>query len=194
MPQRLNCTPVELHGWDSGASSWHGPDPVRYSLAGCHTLLSRLREHEGSWCGRLRGQVPGGPPLTFRASTRDLDDAGLATLDMDGSSGGPLQTILIVPSQRRSRMRADLAFEFVSFLRFLEGPESSGAESAWHDYMERTLAQSDPASALVFAVEGRSAIEDTRIALCEQADRLVGCMVAWMAERDAARFDTALVA
>jgi hypothetical protein len=187
-------TAVELHGWDASTASWHGPDELHYSVAGCRGLISKLRQAAGTWYGPMRTQVPGGPAFSLWATTRDLDDAGLATLDMEGSSGGPLQTILIVPAQRRGRLRVDLAFEFVSYLRFLEGRETTGSEMAIHDYIERVLQQSSPDKTLVFSVESRMALDDTRIALCEATDRLVSCLVAWLAERDASHIGNALFA
>jgi hypothetical protein len=185
---------VELHGWDPTSASWHGPDELQYSVSGCRGLASKLREAGGTWYGLMRTQVPRGPSLSLWATARDMDDAGLATLDMDGSTGGPLQTTLIVPAQRRDRVRADLPFEFVSYLRFLEGPVTTGSEMAIHDYIERTLQQSGHDRTLVFSVESRLALDETRIALCEATDRLVSCMVAWMAERDSSRMDAAAFA
>jgi hypothetical protein len=187
-------TAVELHGWDAASACWHGPDELHCSVAGCRGLVSKLRAAAGTWYGPLRTQVPGGPALTLWAATRDLDDAGLATLDMEGSSGGPLQTILIVPAQRRSRLRPDLAFEFVAYLRFLEGRETTGSEMAIHDHIERTLQQSSPDKTLVFSVESRMALEETRIALSEATDRLVSCLLAWLTERDGSAIGAAFSA
>ncbi len=195
MPHSHNPqTAVELHGWDPATASWHGPDELHHSLTGCRAILSKLRAAGGTWYGPLKTQLPGEPALSVWASTRDLEDAGLATLDLEGSSGGPLQTILIVPSQRRGHLRADLAFEFVSHLRFLEGRESTGSEMAIHDYVESALRQSDPSKTLVFSVESRFVLAETRIALCEVTDRLVSGMVAWLTERDSARANSMLIA
>jgi hypothetical protein len=66
---------------------------------------------------------------------RTVGDAGLAVIDLEGSPGGPLEVTLVVPAHRRTRVRRDFAFEFAAFLRFLEGPESSGSELAIHDYI-----------------------------------------------------------
>lgn len=171
--------------------SWHGPDELEFSRAGCQGLIAKLRALSGSWYGRLHGQTPDGVPLAFWATTRDLDDAGLATLDLEGSRGGPLLSMLIVPVERRPLVRADLAFEFVSYLRFLEGRESVGSELALHDYVEHMLATADRDRTLVFSVESRFVVDETRIPLCEQADRLAASLIACMAERDAGRIQAA---
>ena len=172
-------------------SSWHGPDELDYSLAGCQGIVTRLRALPGAWYGRLRTQAPGGLPLTFWGTARDMDDAGLATLDLEGSEGGPLLSMLIVPAQRRHLVRGDLAFEFVSYLRFLEGQVGAGAEMAIHDHIEQHLSGADRLKTLVFSVESRFVEDETRIALCEQADRLAVSLIASMAERDAVRIQTA---
>jgi hypothetical protein len=65
---------------------------------------------------------------------------------------------------------------------------------AIHDYVERILSEADTGTTLVFSVESRFALAETRIAMCEQSERLVSSMVAWLAERDASRIETALTA
>jgi hypothetical protein len=178
---------VELHGWNPVTSSWHGPDELDAGLVGRQALVPMLRDFAGAWFGRLRAQTPGGLEVVFWATARDLEDCGVATLDLEGLRGGPLQSMLIAPPQRRRRARADLAFEFVAFLRFLQGPESAGTELAIHEYLEQALATADASRTLVFSVESRPVEEETRIALCEQADRLALSMIASMAERDSVR-------
>lgn len=191
MSETTRCAPsIELHGWDSRAHAWHGPDELTYTLNGCRHILSKLRELPGSWYGRLRARERGGPPLSFCASIHDLGDAGLAVIDMEGSPGGPLEIILVVPAQRRAKVRPDLAFEFVSFLRFLEGPESLGSEMAIHDYIERALHEAANPTTLIFSVQTRFVLPEAQILISQQADRLAMSMTAWMAEKDACRAGT----
>ncbi len=175
---------IELHGWDAEAQAWHGPDELALTLRGCRALLHKLREAPGSWYGRLRAQAPGEMPLNLCAAVHDLGDAGLAILDIEGSPGGPLEIILVVPAQRRAKIRQDLAFEFVSFLRFLEGAESVGAEIALHDYVERVLRQDGEPATLIFTIESPSTPADAHLPLSQQAERLAASMIAWMAAKD----------
>lgn len=135
----------------------------------------------------LRSKVPGEPSFAFRASFHDLADAGLGTIDLDGSPGGPLQIILVVPVARRMRSRPELAFEFASFLRFLDGPEPSGAELAIHDHIERVLEQARGAATLVFSIETRSVVPEVRMHLSQQAEKLITAMIACMAQKDDSR-------
>ncbi len=119
---------IELHGWDPEAFGWHGPDELAFRPAGCRGLIRKLLDLPGSWHGMLRAKVAGEPSLSFRASFHNLADAGLGTIDLDGSPGGPMQIILVVPFPGPTRLRPELAFEFASFVRFLEGPETTGTE------------------------------------------------------------------
>jgi hypothetical protein len=176
---------VELHGWDSLARAWHGPTELAFTLRGCGRILSQLREMPGSWYGKLRTEAPEEPPLDFHVSIHDLRDAGLALLDIEGSPGGPLEVILAIPAQRRVRIRPEMAFEFVAFLGFLNGPGNAGSEMAIHDYIQRALGEADEPSTLVFSIETRFAVPESRLLISRQAERLAMSMIAWMAEKDA---------
>ena len=175
---------IELHGWDSRARAWHGPDEISFTLAGSRRLLNRFRELQGCWHGKLRAHGPGAPPLTFCTQVYDLGDAGLATIDMEGSPGGPLEFMLVIPASRRSRIRPDMPFEFASYTRFLEGPESQGSEIAIHDHLERALHETDPATTLVISVETRFVPSEVRVLIADAAERLTMALIAWLEEKD----------
>ena len=176
---------VELHGCDSLSSAWHGPTELTFTLRGCGRILSQLRELPGSWYGKLRTEAPEEPPLAFHVSIHDLCDAGLALLDFEGSPGGPLEVVLVVPAQRRARIRPDMAFEYVAFLGFLRGLEKPGSEMAIHDYIQRVLEEADATSTLVFSIETRFMVPESRMLISQQAERLAMSMIAWMAEKAA---------
>jgi len=183
---------VALHGWDSRGQVWHGPDELAYALNGSREILRKLRPLASSWHGRLHGRMADQLSLNFCASIHDLGDAGLAIIDLEGSPGGPLEVTLVVPAHRRARVRKDFAFEFAAFLRFLEGPESSGSELAIHDYIHRVLGETAAATTLVFSIETRFVESDVQILIAEQVERLAIGMIAWMTEKDAsqpARFE-----
>ena len=176
---------VELHGWDSLAGAWYGPTELTFTLRGCGRILSQLRELPGSWYGKLRLEAPEEPPLNFQVSIHDLWDAGLALLDIGGSPGGPLEVVLVIPAQRRARLRPDMAFEFVAFLGFLRGLEMPGSEMAIHEYIQRVVGEADRRSTLVFSIETRFVVPESRMSISQQAERLAMSMIAWMAEKDA---------
>lgn len=176
---------IELHGWDSGLRGWHGPDELSFTLHGCRGILRRLRQAPGSWYGRLHAKGEIGASLSLCVSIHDLGDAGLAAVDIEDSSGGPMEIVLVIPPQRRRRVRPDLAFEFVSFLRFLEGPESPGSEMALHDYIEGVLHEKRETGTLIFSVERRSVIPEMQVLVSERIEALYMSMIVWMAEKDA---------
>jgi len=186
MPETAEHEPgIELHGWDSRDQVWHGPDELAYALTGSREILRKLRPLASSWYGKLHAQMPGQLSLNFCASIHDLGDAGLAIIDLEGSPGGPLEVTLVVPAHRRARVRKDFAFEFAAFLRFLEGPESSGSELPIHDYIHRVLSEADAATTLVFSIETRFLEREVQILIAEQVERLAISMIAWLTEKDA---------
>jgi hypothetical protein len=186
MSECATQTRIELHGWDASARAWHGPDELPLTLDGCRRILQNLRELPGSWYGRLRSRIPGEAPMSFTASIHDLGDAGLGVLDLEGSPGGPLQVLLVVPASRRARLRPELAFEFVSFLRFLEGAENLGTELAIHDYVQHVLEEPGPPATLIFSIETRVTLPEERLLLSQQAGKVAMSMIAWLPEKDGA--------
>lgn len=186
MPETAQREPcIALHGWDSRGQVWHGPDELAYEISGSREILRKLRPLASSWHGRLHAQMAGQLSLNFCASIHDLGDAGIAIIDLEGSPGGPLEVTLVVPAHRRARVREDFAFEFAAFLRFLEGPKSSGSELAIHDYIHRVLSETGATTTLVFSVETRFLESEVQILIAEQVERLAISMIAWMTEKDA---------
>jgi len=185
MRHGLASVPIELHGWDARTQSWHGPDEIAYNIAPCRRILDQLRTLTGSWYGVLHSNHRSEMPLDIRAYLRDLGDAGLALLDIEGSPGGPLAILLAVPAERRPRLRPDFAFEFVSFLRFLEGPETVGSELALHDYIQNVLSQATAPKTQLFSIESAHVLPEYEIVLAEHSEKLAMSLIAWMAEKDA---------
>jgi hypothetical protein len=56
---------------------------------------------------------------------------------------------------------------------------------AVHDYIQRVLGEAAKPSTLVFSIETRFVVPESRMSICEQAERLAMSMIAWMAEKDA---------
>src|SRR4051794_23332613 len=108
---------IELHGWDARARAWHGPTPLQFSPKGRAKLIDQLRSAAGCWDGKLHADVPGEARLTFHTCVHALGDAVLGMLALEGSEGGPLKFILVGPPPRRHKLRQDMAFEFIAFVR-----------------------------------------------------------------------------
>lgn len=174
---------VEIHGWDARERQWHAPAILEHSLKGCGTLARKMRQFSGSWHGKLSADIPGEPRLSFFACVHDLGDCGLGALDLDGMDGGPLQFVLAVPAHRRGSTRDELAFEFTSYVRFLEGAQSRGSEMALHDYIEQAL-RAPGSGHLVFSVESRPLLPEMQLLVSQQAERLAMGIVAGLEARD----------
>jgi hypothetical protein len=56
---------------------------------------------------------------------------------------------------------------------------------AIHDYIQRVLEEAEPPSTMVFSVETRLVVPESRMLISQQAERLAMAMIAWMAEKDA---------
>ena len=174
-----------LYAWDGSSQSWSGPDELGCALKGNRRILGRLREAGASWQGELRIHTAGFPAVTFRVQLRDLGDACLAALDMEGGGGGPSHAILVIPEARRGRLRPEMAFEFTAFLRFLSGPPGHGSDLAFHDGLERALREAEPGATIVISAETGVTSADERLLTAEACERLTMSMVAWAAGRDA---------
>ena len=181
---RHHRQPIELHGWDSQSRVWHGPTELAFSLAECRHIVRKLRNTPGAWYGRLREQEPGELPLVFCAWLHDLGDAGIGVVDLEGSPGGPLEVIAVIPGARIKKLRPEFAFEFVAFLRFLEGPESLGSELALHDYIEKILSTARGSKTIVFSIERRFGGQEIHVAMSRHVGKLIMSMIAWIDEKD----------
>ncbi len=177
---------IELYTWDSRGRMWSGPDEIAYSLKGSRRILDGLRELNGSWHGDLELKAPGLPSMKLFAYVRDLGDSCMATLDLEGMSGGPAEVLLVVPAERRAELRLEFAFEFTAFLRFLEGPVSQGTEQALHDGVDRILRDAAQETTIVISVETRFIASDVHILTAHACERLAMGMVAWAREEHAA--------
>lgn len=176
--------PIDMHGWDCLHHVWHGPHELEFSLTGCRYILAGLGNAQGSWYGRLHKQEPREPLVGVHASVYDLGDAGLGILDVENASGGPEEVVVVAPAGRLPALRPEFAFEFLSFLRFLGGPEIAGSEVAIHDHIERVLREADGSRTTVFFVETRPMEPEAQLLVSRHGEKLVMSMIAWMAAKD----------
>ena len=78
-------------------------------------------------------------------------------------------------------------FEFVSFLHFLEGPETVGSELALHDYIQNVLSRTTEPKTQLFSIESAHIRPEYEIVLAKHSEKLAMSLIAWMAEKDAVR-------
>ena len=173
---------VQLHGWDAQAESWHGPIPLAPGRRGARPL-SKVRDAQGPFQGKVRFSVPGLPCIEFYTAVYDLRDAGLAIVHLDGAHGGPAGIVAVVPRSRRTLLRDDFAFELMTLVSFLGAPVNTGCELQINDYIEEVL-KTDPSATQIFAVETAELNPDTGIVLSEYFEQLAAAMLDWMAARE----------
>src|SRR5690349_6412994 len=104
--------PAYLHGWAFQHGFWHGPIALAGTGPAVRTTLQKLKNSPGAFHGKLSCCVPGLPWIEFHTAVYDLLDIGVAIMHMDGSSGGPVGVMAVVPASRRKCLRAEFPFEF----------------------------------------------------------------------------------
>jgi hypothetical protein len=92
-----------------------------------------------------------GLTIRYFALVNDLTDCAIASIYCDESKVGPAEVVAVVPACRRDRLRAEFAFEFLAFARFL-GLVTGGAELEVHDAVAAAVAESAASTTLVFSI------------------------------------------
>jgi hypothetical protein len=156
--RQVNSRPgsaIELYGWDSRNEIWHGPTELGSSEFLDKRLLHALRttasNGSNSWYGAVNCCTSSEPMSRFFVVLNDLSDSVIASIYCDESKAGPAEILAVVPANRRSRLRDEFAFEFLSFVRFL-GTLSAGAELQVHDAIASVLADRHNSRDLVFSI------------------------------------------
>ena len=176
---------VQLYGWDSRTETWHGPTELsRKNPAGRRFGDTLRRASDTSWHGQLACPgAPGEPGGRFFAVINDLGDSATAMIYGDSSRTGPLEIVAVVPAERRARLRAEFAFEFVAYARFLR-TISEGAELAVHDHLGAALSETGTQDSLVFSISTGLGISDFDDMLSRCTEKVALGMLEWLENRD----------
>ncbi|HEY1221217.1 MAG TPA: hypothetical protein VGF03_19905, partial [Bryobacteraceae bacterium] len=105
----------------------------------------------------------------------------MAIVHLDGSHGGPVGIVAVVPRDRRRHLRNDFAFELMTLVSFLGSPIISGCELQINDYIEGAL-RTEPSATQVFAVETAELNSDISIVLSAHFEHMAAAMLDWMAK------------
>lgn len=173
---------VQLYGWDARSANGNGPDELRLANGGSQRLLEALRGAPGpSWFGPVHCAAPGEPAGRFFAVVHSLADCAAAMVYCDESKAGPAELVVVIPAERRSRLRAEFAFEFVAFASFL-GCIGPGADLSIHDWIAGAIAETGPGDSLVLTIStGLWTIDrDYVLSLC--VEKIAVAMLLWMRE------------
>jgi hypothetical protein len=171
---------IQLYGWDARSASGSGPDELRLANTGSQRLLEALRSAPGpSWFGPVNCASAGEPASRFFAVVHNLVDCATAMVYCDESKAGPAELVVVIPAERRSRLRAEFAFEFVAFASFL-GCIGPGADLSIHDWIAAAIAETDPSDALVLTISTGLWTIDRDYVLSRCVEKIAIAMLLWM--------------
>jgi hypothetical protein len=173
---------VQLYGWDARSASGNGPDELRVTNTGSQRLLEALRGAPGrSWYGPVNCAAAGEPAGRFFAVVHQLGDCATAMVYCDESKAGPAELVVVIPAERRSRLRAEFAFEFVAFASFL-GCIGAGADLAVHDWIAGAISETGPSDALVLSIGTGLWTIDRDYMLSRCVEKVAIAMLLWLRE------------
>src|ERR1017187_7189266 len=143
---------VQWYGWDARSQTWHGPSQLGLANPRSQRLEEALLGAAGpSWFGPVSCLVPGESATRFFMVAHDLTDCAVAMIYCEESKTGPAEIVAVIPSEWRSRLRPEFAFEFLAFAGFL-GCLGSGAELEVSEAVTMALAEAPATDSLVFSL------------------------------------------
>jgi len=173
---------VQLHGWDSLSQSWNGPNELCLSHTGTQRLVEALRSAPGkSWYGPVQCAASGHGQARFFALIHALQDCAVAMLYCDESKTGPAEIVIVIPAERRGRIREEFAFEFVAFASFL-GCLNASAGLAVHDRITAALGEPSESDSLVFSINSGLWESELDHVLSRCVEKVAVAMLNWLAE------------
>jgi hypothetical protein len=175
-----------LHGWDSSGGFWHGPTEIDAASKHAAAIAQKLPPSHDSYHGKLRCAVRGCPAMEFQTAVYDLTDSGLAIVHSVAAPRRAVGAVVVIPAQRRPRIREEFAFGFVSFLSFLGGLASPEFDLEIHEYVEEVLRTAPSRYSLGFAVESANADHEAGVALSTCLERLSVGMLCWLSSKEEA--------
>jgi hypothetical protein len=160
---------VQAYGWDSRTRTWYGPNELDIASARHPRLVAALKSTPGtSWYGLVSCSPSIQPASRFFTLIHDLGDCAVATLYCNESKTGPAEIVLVIPSERRSRLRSDFGFEFLAFASFL-GCIGHGAEIEVTERITAAIEETSDSESLVFSISSGLWASDL--------DDVLGCCV-----------------
>jgi hypothetical protein len=110
----------------------------------------------------------------------------MAMLYCEASRSGPVELLAAVPSGCRPTLRADFAFEFLAFARFL-GAIGESAALTVHDMIADAIADASEGDSLVFSISTGLWPADLDEVLSRCIERLSAGLLEWATERKSTR-------
>jgi hypothetical protein len=174
---------IQLYGWDARTESWNGPTGLSPSPRVSGRLAQALQAAHGrSWYGPVSCNVQGEAATRFFSVIHALSDCAVAMIYCHDSRTGPVEIVAVVPPEMRARLRADFAFEFVAFARFLDALSEPAALTV-HDQMEAAIRESESSEVLVFSIGTGLWTSDLDHVLSCCVEKVALSMLEWLGQR-----------
>ena len=174
---------VQLYGWDSRSSTWHGPSEFRSGVRPPARLLNALRGVAGpSWYGPVSCCSSDEPATRFFAMVHAFPDCATAMIYCNESKAGPAEIVAALPAQHRSRLRPEFAFDFLSFASFL-GSVEAASQVHVHEAINAALAETPDSASLVFSIGSGLWPSDREYVLSECVAKIAVALLEWLEER-----------
>lgn len=171
---------ISLYGWDSQSETWHGPTEPGCTVPDIRLLQSLEAVAGRSWYGAVNCCKSEGMTARFFAMVHNLSDCATASIYCGESKAGPAEILAVIPAGRRSCLREEFAFEFVSFARFL-GAVSAGAELRVHDAIASAIAEDPVSQTLVFSINSGLWPGDLEPVLSRCVEKIAVTLCQWIA-------------
>ncbi len=172
---------VQLYGWDAQRKTWHGPNELGPAPPGNQRLADVLKNAPGtSWYGPVNCTASGEPRSRFFAVAHALGDCAIAMLYCDESKTGPAEVVVVIPADRRDRLRPEFAFELVAFAGFLGCLGGLDSNMAVHDHISDALKESSRNESLVFSITTGLWDSDRDLVLSRCVEKIAVAMLQWL--------------
>ena len=122
------------------------------------------------------------PATRFFVLVHKFTDCATAMIYCNESKTGPAEILAVLPAQRRSRLRPEFAFEFLSFARFL-GSIDAASEFHVHDAIAAAIAETRDSDSLVFSIASGLWPGDREHVLSECVENISVTLLEWLGER-----------
>jgi hypothetical protein len=101
----------------------------------------------------------------------------------DESKTGPAEVVVVVPANRRDRLRPDFAFELVAYTGFLGCLGGAESSMAVHEHIAGALAETGRGESLVFSITTGLWDSDRDLVLSRCVEKIALAMLQWLERR-----------
>jgi hypothetical protein len=127
----------------------------------------------------LTCKAPGEPAHRVFALIHDVGDCAVALLYCEESKAGPLEILIVIPADRKAKLRTDFGFEALAFAAFLRAIPR-GAELEIQDGIAAAIEAAGGAESLVFSIGTGLWPRDYDLALSRCTENIAAAVMEWL--------------